>query len=59
MVTLKIAITIAPALIQIDYSPRVGEIILIVDLSGARWGAILNQLNKEDRRYLYRFKSGI
>jgi hypothetical protein len=36
MVTLKIAITIAPALIQINYSPGVGEIILIVDLSGAR-----------------------
>ena len=59
MVTLKTAITTALALIQIDYSPRAGEIILMVDLSGARWGAILNQLNKEDRRHPCRFKSGI
>jgi len=58
-VTLKTAITTALALIQINYSPRAGEIILIVDLSSARWGVILNQLNKEDRRYPYRFKSGI
>ena len=39
---LKTAITTALALIQIDYLPKVGEIILIVDLSGARWGVILN-----------------
>ena len=57
--TLKTAITIAPALIQINYSPGAGEIILIVDLSSAGWGVTLNQLNKEDKRYLYRFKSGI
>ena len=31
----------------------------MVDLSGAGQGATLNQLDKEDRRYLYRFKSGI
>jgi hypothetical protein len=59
MVTLKTAITTAPALIQIDYSPGVGEIILMVDLSGAGWGATVNQLDKEDRRYLCRFESGI
>ena len=59
MVTLKTAITTAPALIQIDYSPGVGEIILMVDLSGAGWGATLNQLDKEDRRYPCRFESGI
>jgi len=42
IVTLKTAIIIAPALIQINYSPGAGEIILMVDLSGARWGATLN-----------------
>ena len=31
----------------------------MVDLSGTRQGVTLNQLNKEDRRYLYRFKSRI
>ena len=36
MVTLKTAITIALALIQINYLSRVGEIILMVDLSGTR-----------------------
>ena len=57
--TLKAAITIVLVLIQIDYLPGVGGIILIVDLSGTRLGAMLNQLNKKDRYYLYRFKSGI
>ncbi len=59
MVTLKTAITTAPALIQIDYSPGAGEIILMVDSSGAGWGATLNQLDKEDRRHPCRFEGGI
>ena len=57
--TLKIAITIVLTLIQIDYLPRAEGIILIVDLSGTKLGAILNQLNKKDKHHLYRFKSGI
>ena len=57
--TLKIAITIALVLIQINYLLRVGGIILIVGLSSTRLGVILNQLNKKDRRHPYRFKSGI
>ena len=46
-------------LIQIDYLPGAGGIILIVDLSSTKLGAILNQFNKEDRRHPCRFKSEI
>ena len=57
--TLRIAIIIAPVLIQINYLLKAGKIILIVNSSGTKLKAILNQLNKEDRRHPYRFKSGI
>ena len=44
---LKTAITTAPALIQINYLPGAGEIILIINSSGAGWGTTLNQFNKK------------
>ena len=40
--TLKTAIIIVLVLIQIDYLPGAGGIILIVDLSGTGLGAMLN-----------------
>ncbi len=41
---LKLALTTSPALVSLDYSEEVGEIILVVDASLEGWGGVLMQL---------------
>jgi hypothetical protein len=41
MEILKKALTIAPALITINYELEAGEIITAFNISGRRWGVIL------------------
>jgi hypothetical protein len=59
METLKNAITTAPALIGINYEPDAGEIIAAFDASTRGWGAVLMQLDEEERRHPARYESGI
>ena len=59
MKALKDALTSTLALIPLDYSPIVGKVILIVDLSITRFGSVLIQLNDSNKRHPYRYKSGL
>ena len=56
---LKVALTTAPALIQLDYSDGAGLIILMIDASKNGWGAVLMQLDREGKRHPCRYESGI
>ena len=51
MDALKLALTSAPALVQLDYSEDAGPIILAVDASLTGWGAVLMQEDSEGRRH--------
>ncbi|RDW56806.1 hypothetical protein BP5796_12873 [Coleophoma crateriformis] len=55
---LKAALTIAPALIKMDYSEGAGERICGTDSLGAGWGGFICQV-KEGKRHPVRFESGI
>ncbi len=59
MDTLKIALTIAPALVQLDYSILAGLIILTIDASGLGQRATLSQKDEKGWRHLYRYESGL
>lgn len=55
---LKLALTSAPALIALDYTPGAGTIILAVDASLYGWGAVLMQLDAGKKRHPCRYESG-
>jgi hypothetical protein len=55
---LKMAIITVLALIFSDYGPDGGEIILTVDFSLGRWGAIFSQI-KNKKKHLSRYESGL
>ena len=58
ILTIKQAITIAPALVNLDYSNVVKFLIfLIVDVSKDARGAVIKQLRDNSKRYLVRFES--
>ena len=46
-------------LIKLDYKTRARDIILKVDVNLIDWKAVLGQLNKEDRKRVSRYKSGL
>ena len=56
---LKLALTSAPILIKLDYRAGAGDIVLGVDASLVGWGAVLGQLNKEGRKRVSRYESGL
>lgn len=58
---LKLKIILALALISIDYSKGVGQIILAIDTSGTSQGVALIQAEVENKkkRYLVRFESSL
>ena len=56
---LKISLTTAPALVKIDYAEGAGEIILAVDASLTGWGAVLMQVDSDNRRHPSRYESGL
>ena len=49
---LKLALITPPALIFLDYTDRVGDIILMVDASLDRWGRLLMQLEKGKKTFV-------
>ncbi len=55
---LKLALTIPPALVSLDYTEEAGNIILAVDASLEGWGGILIQLVKK-KKHPSRYESGI
>lgn len=59
MDALKLALTTAPALAQIDYAEGAGPIILAVDSSLKGWGAVLMQEVAKSRRHPSRYESGL
>ncbi|KAI0997515.1 hypothetical protein K3495_g10672, partial [Podosphaera aphanis] len=59
MVSLKAAITSAPALVKLCYDNDAGQIVLTVDASLQGWGADLGQLDAEGKRHPARFESGL
>lgn len=60
MNALKEALTRAPALLSIDYTPGAGLIILAVDASLEGWGANLMQVERGGkRRHPVRYESGL
>lgn len=57
---LRDMITQAPILaILVFHDGRYGMVFLIVDASLEGWGAVIEQVGLDDKRYLYRFESGI
>jgi len=57
---LKLAITMAPVLITLDFSPSALQIILHVDASTRiGWGGTLSQLQEDGQAHPARFESGI
>ncbi len=59
MNALKIVLTIAPALVQLDYSILARLIILAINTSRLGWGATLSQEDEKGQRHLYRYKLGL
>ena len=61
MEALQKALTSAPALVAIDYSPEGGTIIVGVDASLVGWGGTLSQAEKgnDKRRHPVRYESGM
>lgn len=55
---LKLAFTTSPALVSLDYTESVDDIILAVDTSLDRWEKVLMQLVKT-KKHLSRYESGI
>ena len=56
---MKKEITIALALIGINYISDIGEIIATFDISMQEWNVILMQLDENREKYLARYKSSI
>ena len=57
---LKLILTTAPTLRLLNYSSLTDKIILIVDFSLKRWGAILSQINSQtNKNHSSRYKSGL
>jgi hypothetical protein len=56
---LKNAIIMISVLIKINYELNTEEIITTFNVSTREWDAILIQLNKKERKYLIKYKSGI
>jgi RNase H-like domain found in reverse transcriptase len=59
MDSLKLALTSAPALVQIDYSEGAGLIVLAVDSSLKGWGGVMMQEDAEGKRHPSRYESGL
>jgi hypothetical protein len=59
MASLKKSITSAPALVTMDYSEPIRRIVINVDGSMKGWGAVLQQLGRDDKRHPVRFESGV
>ena len=59
MQRLKDALTTAPALLPLDYSPDAGKVILAVDSSVTGFGGVLMQLNDNNKRHPCRYESGL
>jgi hypothetical protein len=59
MQLLKNALTTAPALMPLDYSPTAGKVILAVDSSVTGFGGVLMQLNENNKRRPCRYESGL
>jgi len=58
MERLKHVLTTAPALVSLDYNSGF-MIFLVVDGSGTGWGCTLEQADKNGKRHLARYESGI
>jgi hypothetical protein len=58
MIILQRVFTIIPTLVIINYSEKIGEIIVTADASLEEWDVIFMQI-VEDRRCLSRYESGI
>ena len=56
---LKLALTIAPALVKIQYGPEFSEIIVGVNVSLDGQGYTIGQLDKKGRRRVTRYDSGL
>lgn len=59
MDSLKLALTTAPALVQINYEEGAGKVVLAVDASLTGWGAVLMQEDEEKKRHPSRYESGM
>jgi hypothetical protein len=59
MESLKTALCSAPALVSITYSEPLQPIIVAVDGSKKGWGAVLMQLDLNNRRHPVRYESGV
>jgi hypothetical protein len=59
MEKLKAHITNAPALVSIDYTEPIRQIIISVDGSKKGWGAVLQQLDLDGLKRPVRFESGV
>jgi hypothetical protein len=59
MEKLKAHITNALALVSIDYTEPIRQIIISVDRSKKGWGAVLQQLDLDGLKRLVRFESGV
>ena len=59
MFNLKMALTQAPTLVTINYRSNSGLIIITFNASKKGQGAIIMQLDKDNKQYLARFESSI
>jgi RNase H-like domain found in reverse transcriptase len=57
---LKVAVSEAPVLISVDYSPPAGPIVVYVDASTTiGWGAILSQIDNDECEHPVRFEARV
>jgi hypothetical protein len=56
---LKSALCSTPALVSMDYSAPIKDIVVAVDGSKKGWGAVLMQLDKDGKRHPVRYNSGV